>query len=597
MPNPTTPGVSVEEITKLPNSISLIDTAIPTFIGYTELVPQGYDINDNTTNINNTTNENLKIGSLLEYEDKFGKAKKENIQLKDTKDKGLTLITPEVQFLMYYSLQMYFANGGGPCYIVSVGTYASASTGVQLSSLQNGLHKIETLEAIKEPILILFPDAVSLDETDFYDLYNYTINEKLELEEKNRFAILDTYYGNSTTSSNNLNTIGHFRAEVDSTSHAAAYFPHLKTILNYTFDETETDIVHTGLQQAGQDSAIFYAGEIAALEGLKILASEEILSESADAFVLADLLSQAIAIAEEINETADDTAGHAVDAKSDLAEAIEEAKIVLDAIHNGIIDDFVMPKEFDGDAPIFSGEFEALRDAILNIKDEKGDADGIKLKDLESSNSALYNQIKKEIASLKVVLPPSSAMAGVYGRIDNTRGVWKSPANVSLNYVIAPTEKVSEEEQSGLNIDGTGKSINAIRTFTGKGTLVWGARTLQGKDKNEDNTDNIWKYIHVRRYLDMLEQSINVALKTFIDEPTIPFTYLRAKTMLENFLNQQWMDGALAGSTPKEAYKVQVDGTKDAITNDNILNATIEIALVRPAEFIVLQFSHKLQRS
>lgn len=585
MPNPTTPGVSVEEITKLPYSVALIDTATPAFIGYTELIPEGYNINDNN-------NEKLKISSLLEYEHKFGKAKKESIQLKDTKDKGVTLVTPEVQFLMYYSLQMYFANGGGPCYIISVGTYASTSAGAQLSSLKNGLDKIETLKAIKDPILIISPDAVSLTEPDFYDLYNYTIGK---LETKNRFAILDTYEGNSAVTSNNLNTIGHFRAGIlDPTSQAAAYFPHLKTILSYTFDESETAITHTGLQEPGQSSATFYAGEIAALEELGSLASEEILGGSPSASVLAGLLGHAIAIAEEINETADDT-GQPGDPKATLVEAINEAKFVLNAIHDGTIDNFEMPEDLDVDAPIFKGEFDDLINAILAVKDEKGAADGKKLKDLESSNSALYNQIKKEITSLKVVLPPSSAMAGVYGRIDSTRGVWKAPANVSLNYVIAPTEKVSEQEQSGLNIHDTGISINAIRTFTGKGTLVWGARTLQGKDKKEGNKDNEWKYVHVRRYCDIMEQSINVALKTFINEPTIPFTYLRAKTMLENFLNQQWIEGALAGSTPKEAYKVQVDGTKDANTNNNILNATVEIALVRPAEFIVLKFSHKLQ--
>jgi len=584
MPNPTTPGVSVEEITKLPNSIALIDTAMPVFIGYTELIPEGYDIN-------NSKNEKLKISSLLEFEDKFGKAKKESIQLKDTEDKGLTIITPEVQFLMYYSLQMYFANGGGPCYIVSVGTYASASTGVQLSSLKNGLDKIETLKAIKEPILIVFPDAVSLDETGFYDLYNYTINEKLGLEGKKRFAILDTYEGN------NLTTIDHFRTQVvNPTSHAAAYFPYLKTILNYTFDE-EKAIVHTGLQQAGESSATFYKRQLDALEELGSLASEEILGGSPSASVLAGLLGHAIAIAEEINETADNT-GQTGDPKAILVEAINEAKFVLNAIHDGTIDNFEMPEDLDEDAPIFKGEFDDLINAILGVKDEKGDADGVKLKDLESSNSALYNQIKKEITSLKVVLPPSSAMAGVYGRIDSTRGVWKAPANVSLNYVVAPTEKVSEQEQSDLNIDDTGKSINAIRTFTGKGTLVWGARTLDGKDKKEDQ-DNEWKYIHIRRYYEMIEQSIINALGKFINEPNMLYTWLRAKTMIENFLNQQWMDGALAGSIPNEAYEVKVYGSEDPDTNiiTDTMIVEIKVALVRPAEFIILNFSHKLQQS
>jgi phage tail sheath protein FI len=581
MPNPKTPGVSVEEITKLPYSVTLVDTATPVFIGYTELIPEGYNINDNN-------NEKLKISSLLEYEDKFGKAKKESIQLKDIKDKGVTLIVPEVQFLMYYSLQMYFANGGGPCYIVSVGTYASTSAGAQLSSLKNGLDKIETLKAIKDPILIVFPDAVTLTEPDFYNLYNYTIGK---LETKNRFAILDTYEGNSEIISNNLNTIGHFRAGIlDTTSQAAAYFPHLKTILNYTFDEGAA-ITHTGLQKSGQDSATFYAGEIAALDELKSLASDEISSGSANAFVLADLLDQAIAIAEEINETAD--------VKAALTEAINEAKIVSEAIYDGTIDDFIVPDDLDENAPVFSGEFEALKTAILNAQDMAGNANGITLENLQSSDSLLYSEIKEAIRSLKVILPPSSAMAGVYGRIDSTRGVWKAPANVSLSYVMTPMEKVSDQEQSDLNIHDSGKSINAIRTFTGKGTLVWGARTLDGKDKKEDGKDNEWKYVHVRRYYNMIKQSISASLEKFIDEPHTPHTWLRAKTMLENFLNQQWMDGALAGSTPKEAYEVKVYGSKDPVTNNiiNPMNVEVKIALVRPAEFIILNFSHKLQQS
>lgn len=581
MANPTTPGVFIEEITKLPNSIALIDTAMPVFIGYTEKIPAGYNIDDND-------NEKLKISSLLEYEEKFGKAKKENILLKDVKDKGTTIIAPDVQYLMYYSLQMYFANGGGPCYIVSVGTYDSASAGVELSSLKHGLDVTETIKIIKEPLLIVFPDAVSLAESYFYDLYKYTIGKS---ENKNRFAIFDTYEGNSVTLSNDLNTIGNFRKEVDLTTYAAAYFPHLVTILNYSFDETNTPIIHTGLQEEGQTSASFYAGEIAALDELKRLAGEEISNPSVNAMVLADLLGQAIAIAEEVNENADEASDETDHAKADLTEAIAEAKIVLEAIYDGTIDDFVIPDDVE-EAPAFTGEFDELKTAILAVKDKVGAANGLTLKNLESSHSALYNHIKKEIMSLKVVLPPSSAIAGMYGRIDNTRGVWKAPANVSLNYVVAPTEKVSDVEQSDLNINDSG-SINAIRAFTGKGTLVWGARTLDGRDKIADE-DNVWKYVHVRRYCDMIEQSIKVALKIFIDEPTIPFTYARAKTMLENFLNQQWIEGALAGSTPEEAYKVQVDGTKDEITNNNILNARIELAVVRPAEFITLNFSHKL---
>lgn len=568
MQNPTTPGVSVEEITALPNSVSLIDTAIPVFIGYTDLTPA-----DHTAP--------LSISSLMEYEKYFGKAKKERIRLKDTKDKGTQIIAPETKFLMYYSLQMYFANGGGPCEVFSAGNYNAGA--VVLADLSSGLDKVQSSD---EPRIIVFPDAVSLPEADLYTVYNQVIN-KIESASKNWFLLADTYYGNSVVLSNNHDTIANFRNNVTLTTFAAVYFPHLITILNYTFDETNTPILHSGLQEEGETSASFYAREIAALDELKSLANEEIIGGSADAFVLADLLEQAIAIAEEINETADETG----EAKNNLIYAVEEAKAVLEAIYDGTIDDFVIPDNPE-DTPVFSEEFNSLKAAILAVKDEVGAADGKTLKSLESSNSLLYNKIRKEIASLKVVLPPSSTMAGVYGRIDGTRGVWKAPANVSLNYVVGPTEKVSDKEQSDMNVNDEG-SVNAIRNFTGKGTLVWGARTLDAKEKTEDDEDNIWKYINVRRYYDMIKLSISRALTDgkFINQPNIPHTWLRAKTMIENFLHQQWMDGGLAGSTAKEAYHVEVAGDKDKAKT---MNVTVRMALVRPAEFIVLNFSHTL---
>lgn len=574
MLNLTTPGVSIEEIAKLPYSVALAETAIPVFIGYTELIPDQYK-------------NAFKISSLLEYERSFGGPKKEGILLKDVKDKGVTLIPPPVQFLMYYSLQMYFANGGGPCYIISAGKYPSTGE-VQLSALETG---VQMIDYIKEPSLIILPDAISLaNEADFYTIYNQVIG-KAEVKKENRFAVLDTYYGNSAKGSNDLNTIDIFRNKVNSTSHAAAYFPHLKTILNYSFDEDKTPIIHAGLEEAGQNRNAFYAGETAALDELKNLASDEISSGSPNSSVLADLLGQAIAIADEVNETVD-AASHG---KSNLAGVINEAKAVLEAIYDGTIDDFVIPDGLDENAQGFSEEFHVLKSAILDINNKPGDADGITLKNLESSNSALYNQVKKEIQSLKVVLPPSSAMAGVYNRVDSIRGVWKAPANVGFNYVVAPTEKISDQEQAKLHMDDTGKSINAIRTFTGKGTLVWGARTLDGMDR-KDGKDNEWKYVNVRRYYNMLKQAISKTLNEFINEPNIRPTWLQAKATLENFLNQQWMDGALAGITPKEAYFVEVGADEDA-TKKKTMTVTVKVALARPAEFIVLRFSQKLQES
>jgi len=117
-------------------------------------------------------------------------------------------------------------------------------------------------------------------------------------------------------------------------------------------------------------------------------------------------------------------------------------------------------------------------------------------------NSQQLNQIKQTLANTGMVLPPSAAIAGVYTHTDNTRGVWKAPANVAVTNVIAPTVKINDDDQQSLNVDVTaGRSINAIRAFTGKGTLVWGARTLAGND-------NVWLYINIKRLFTQIEQYV-----------------------------------------------------------------------------------------
>jgi phage tail sheath protein FI len=80
----------------------------------------------------------------------FLEKQKEKSTIKRCEGKGTTLIAPKAKFLMYYSLQMYFANGGGPCYIFSVGKYPSTGE-VSLSPLKQGL---AIVDAIKEPNLI-----------------------------------------------------------------------------------------------------------------------------------------------------------------------------------------------------------------------------------------------------------------------------------------------------------------------------------------------------------------------------------------------------------------------------------------------------------
>ena len=217
-----------------------------------------------------------------------------------------------------------------------------------------------------------------------------------------------------------------------------------------------------------------------------------------------------------------------------------------------------------------------------------------KLAAIKEVKTGLYNQVKAALSQQRVVLPPSAAMAGIYARVDRERGVWKAPANVSVAAVIEPVSKTTSEDQEGLNVDPTaGKSINAIRLFTGKGTVVWGARTLAGND-------NEWRYVSVRRLFIMIEESVQKSTAFAVFEPNDATTWLKVKGMIESYLYGLWERGALAGPTPQSAYFVNV-GLGTTMTAQDILegrmNVEIGIAAVRSAEFIILRFSHKMQEA
>jgi hypothetical protein len=205
-----------------------------------------------------------------------------------------------------------------------------------------------------------------------------------------------------------------------------------------------------------------------------------------------------------------------------------------------------------------------------------------------------YKNIVTAVNESLTVVPPSGAIAGIYCFVDRVRGVWKAPANVSLSSVASLTERIDNDQQEDLNVDvNAGKSINAIRQFAGRGILVWGARTLAGND-------NEWRYIPVRRFFNMVEESVKKSTNWAVFEPNDAGLWTKIKAMIENYLTLKWRDGALAGAKPDEAFFVKV-GLGVTMTQQDILEGRlivdIGMAVVRPAEFIVLRFMHKMQES
>lgn len=234
-----------------------------------------------------------------------------------------------------------------------------------------------------------------------------------------------------------------------------------------------------------------------------------------------------------------------------------------------------------------------MLDEIAKLSADLPDQEQVLLHKVLQTLSPLYQTIMADVKFQQNILPPSAAIAGVYTMVDNSRGVWKAPANVSLNAVVSPTVNISDDEQEDLNVTTQGKSINAIRPFIGEGTLVWGARTLDGNSLD-------WRYINVRRTMIMLEESIRLSSKAYVFEPNVAGTWISMESMIENFLYGIWKRGGLAGSSPAEAFSVNVGLGKTMTPEDileGILRISVLVAISRPAEFIEITFQQKMQES
>lgn len=181
--------------------------------------------------------------------------------------------------------------------------------------------------------------------------------------------------------------------------------------------------------------------------------------------------------------------------------------------------------------------------------------------------------------------PPCGFVAGLYARTDSTRGVWKAPAGTeaSLAGVIGVKTMLTNDENGVLNP----KAVNCIRNFPTYGTIVWGARTLQGNDERGSE----WKYVPVRRTALFLEESLYRALKWVVFEPNDEPLWSQIRLNVGAFLHDLFRQGAFQGKTPQEAYFVKCD--KETTTQNDInlgiINIVVGFAPLKPAEFVIIQ--------
>lgn len=182
-----------------------------------------------------------------------------------------------------------------------------------------------------------------------------------------------------------------------------------------------------------------------------------------------------------------------------------------------------------------------------------------------------------------IAVPPCGHMMGIWSRTDETRGIHKAPANESPRGVLGLAYDTNFREQEMLNPRG----INCIRKFRNRGTLVWGARTLAQLDDTE------WRYISVRRLMSYIERSIEEGTQWAVFEPNDEDLWARVTRTVKNFLERIWRQGALYGSTPDEAFYVKCDAELNTpeTMKLGLLYIDIGVAPVRPAEFIVFRIS------
>lgn len=523
-----TPGVYIEEKNAFPGSVVEVATAIPAFIGYTERASK---------NGKSLVNKPTRITSFADYMELFGGAFSPKFTLADAQNGDRNLVAvggaeKSIQYkdnnlvYMFNSIRLFFSNGGGTCYIVSVGTYAGkgaieikmdellgTSKDANDKPVEGGLAK---LVKELEPTMVVIPDAVALG-LDAYEVYKQVLAHCAKMQ--NRVGIFDVFDGYNSREDGEEDNIKVFREKIGTEylCYAAAYYPWL-----------ETNVVQKG----------------------------EITFKNFDESV-------------------------------SLAEILPEERAVT------------LVKAF----PTSEDEFKAkLKEDRPELSDEEADAllpSYIKNKESNHhlgllATSPTYSALLDEVRAVMNLLPAAPAMAGVYTMVDSSRGVWKSPANVSVNAVIKPAVNITHDQQEDLNVNAlSGKSINAIRTFPGVGTLVWGGRTLDGNSLD-------WRYINVRRTMIMLEQSIKLALRAYVFEPNTANTWVTVKSLITNFLVEKWKQGALAGSSPDDAFDVQI-GLGSTMTALDVLEGrmliTVKLAIVRPAEFIVVTFEQQMQKS
>lgn len=542
-----TPGVYIVEKDAFPNTVVAVPTAIPVFLGYTETAADGPVSKKYVPTY---------IASMADYIKFFGGPYAPQFTLAANPDgKSYTVAQVETsRFFLYHSVALFFANGGGPAYVVSVGSYADAVKNLkQMTDFlptpdpKNPLPEapFDALKKVLDVTLVVAPDTTLLAIDDWNGVWGQALQHCNKMQ--SRMAIIDIWGGdNARTHDADTDIISGtngFREKIGTNflNYAAAYYPWM----NFNVVDAST-ISYNNLNDASLSLLI------------TALNSELTSMNPQPAAPMATnmkALYASLARPPAPTPTPTPTPAPATDTGTDADKPVTP--------------DAAATTPTPDPATIARNHSQLMQ------------------------VSPLYQRIISDMLLRANLLPPASAMVGVYALTDANQGVWQAPANTSIALAVSPAVDISSDDQEDLNMPLDGKAVNAIRTIPGRGLVVWGARTLDGNSQD-------WRYINVRRTLIMLEQSIKAAVISYVFAPNDASTWVAVQNMISNFLINQWKNGALAGAKAQDAFSVAV-GLGSTMTADDILDGymrvTVKVAIVRPAEFIELTFQQQMQVS
>lgn len=592
------PGVYTQEIATLPPTVGVIPSAVPVFIGYTEkAVKKGDDLHGKPT----------RIKSMKEYEDLFGSAPLQHIDVTIDESSGqpdVKVTEPaDFKFKMYHSLLFYYANGGGPCYILSVGGYDADPAADDIKNA------IALLTKVQEITILVFPDGTSLKEAAYQGVIGVALQHCSKM--KDRVTVIDLHDVNGddlTAIENGFQTA--MPNDIELKKYGMTYYPYIKTIFSYNYAESDV-VVKSHIQSIPGDTGTVsdlkskaaaylaavgaYPATVAKVDGLT--ADKKVLTylkTALDAYKTATPAATDADLVVQLKKISTDS-GNPL--PTDVAKDIDKAGAVPQTILNTALTTLQTALDAANTAVTTAkGKVDDTLAALKAAVKALGTGVSIPLTNftmdvIKDANNLIYGKIKDAISNLAVTLPPCGAIAGIYVRTDANAGVWKAPANVSVLGGIRPALDIDDDLHANLNAPSNGKAINAIRTYPGRGLLVYGARTLAGNDLE-------WRYVNVRRTFCFIEDSIGIAMQDFVFEPNTEQTWIKVRAMIKSFLNRLWKAGGLYGNTPSDAYDV-ICSAPESMSDDDVLNGImrifIKVAVARPAEFIVLQYEHKFE--